>query len=718
MSTATGGHTGRAIYSGLTAAGTNQATALQLAGRGDSVQEITTVAASTGVMLPPTILPMRVEIVNQGSSTLSIYPQLGGSIDNGTANAAVTLAAGKAAIYEASSLTNWYTVSTTAAGGGTVTSVAAGTGLAGGTITTTGTVSLATIADKSVLGNTSGGTAAPAGVTLSAMIDEAIGSTQGDILYRGAGAWSVLPPGSAGQLLESGGASANPSWGTVSGSGINQLTGDITTPALSSGATAAFFAGQTNVITPASFSTERDNWSPTGWLSGGAMAANCIRFTATAYCDITGLAAPTSGDLEGVIVTLENAAGSGSNFPVRLVASSGSSSAGNKFLFPGNVFLAPGESLVLKYDNTQAGWRELISHRDVQAGYYGSGSDGPLNISSGTTTLTRDMYYSNVTISGTAVLAPNGFRVFVSEMLDISGAQAGAIAGALSPGGNGGATGTAGSAGTASKGTIPTTPIQQGGSAGGAGTLTNGGNGTVSGNSTTIVTQQAGNGGAGGTGSGGTAGTGGTGATPASSTSTFGAYGYSTNSFVFNNANVLDFFLVTVGGASGGGGSGDNSSVLGGGGGGSGNGGQFIWIAARFINRGSNSTAAIIQSRGSTGGNGGTPTTGAAGGGGGGAGGNGGAVVIYYGYLLGSTITGAIDVSSGAGGNGGGGTYGTGTSGGTGGYAGAPGVVFTMNLTTGVLVPNTSGGARAAGTAGTGTSGGPGHGAVSYQINL
>jgi hypothetical protein len=144
MSTATGGHTGRAIYSGLTAAGTNQATALPLAGRGDSVQEVTTAAASTGVLLPPIILPMRVEIANQGAHTLSVYPQLGGTIDNGTANAAVTLAAGIAATYEASSLTNWYTVGTTAGagGGGTVTSITAGSGLSGGTITTSGTIAV------------------------------------------------------------------------------------------------------------------------------------------------------------------------------------------------------------------------------------------------------------------------------------------------------------------------------------------------------------------------------------------------------------------------------------------------------------------------------------------------------------------------------------------------------------------------------------------------
>ncbi len=224
MSTATSGHTGRAIYTGLTAAGSTQATALQLAGRGDSLVELTSVPSSSGVMLPPPILPMKVEIANQGANTLSIYPQVGGTIDNGTVNAAITLAAGKAAVFEASSLTNWYTVSTTDAGAGTVTSVGAGTGLAGGTITSTGTISLATIAAGDVMANTTGGTAAPAGVTLSALIDDAIGSTHGDILYRGASTWSALAPGSSGNVLTSGGSAANPSWSSAGSGTVTSVT--------------------------------------------------------------------------------------------------------------------------------------------------------------------------------------------------------------------------------------------------------------------------------------------------------------------------------------------------------------------------------------------------------------------------------------------------------------------------------------------------------------
>jgi hypothetical protein len=41
-----------------------------------------------------------------------------------------------------------------------------------------------------------------------------IGSTRGQVLYRGASAWSALGVGTAGQVLQSGGAGADPSWAT------------------------------------------------------------------------------------------------------------------------------------------------------------------------------------------------------------------------------------------------------------------------------------------------------------------------------------------------------------------------------------------------------------------------------------------------------------------------------------------------------------------------
>jgi hypothetical protein len=100
-------------------------------------------------------------------------------------------------------------------GTGTVTEVDTGTGLSGGPITSSGTVSLATISNNRLLANISGSTAAPTANTLTALIDSAIDSTQGDVLYRGASAWSALGPGTAGQFLETGGAAANPSWASL-----------------------------------------------------------------------------------------------------------------------------------------------------------------------------------------------------------------------------------------------------------------------------------------------------------------------------------------------------------------------------------------------------------------------------------------------------------------------------------------------------------------------
>ncbi len=60
----------------------------------------------------------------------------------------------------------------------------------------------------------------------SAKVDAAFGSTQGDILYRNATVWTVLAPGTNGQFLTSGGAGANPSWTTSTGFTLNSAAVD------------------------------------------------------------------------------------------------------------------------------------------------------------------------------------------------------------------------------------------------------------------------------------------------------------------------------------------------------------------------------------------------------------------------------------------------------------------------------------------------------------
>lgn len=70
---------------------------------------------------------------------------------------------------------------------------------------------LETVAAAKVLGSIAGGNVAELSVT---SVLDLLGSTQGQILYRGASAWAPLGVGTSGQLLQSGGAAANPSWTT------------------------------------------------------------------------------------------------------------------------------------------------------------------------------------------------------------------------------------------------------------------------------------------------------------------------------------------------------------------------------------------------------------------------------------------------------------------------------------------------------------------------
>ncbi len=138
----------------------------------------------------------------------------------------------------ASGLPSWATPTT-----GTVTSVATNAGLTGGTITSSGTIGLASVADKRILANISGGSAAPSANTLTGILDSAIASTQGDIIYRNSAGWVALAPGTSGQLLQSGGAAADVSWATAGGSGT------VTSVAFSVPAASIFGATGTPVTT-------------------------------------------------------------------------------------------------------------------------------------------------------------------------------------------------------------------------------------------------------------------------------------------------------------------------------------------------------------------------------------------------------------------------------------------------------------------------------------
>lgn len=105
------------------------------------------------------------------------------------------------------------------AGTGSVTSVDSGTGLTGGPITESGTLSLAPIEALGILSNVTNAPAAPIPNTLTQILDASFSTAQGSILYRDAAEWMALAPGTNGEFLQTQGAAQNPIWATSPGSG-------------------------------------------------------------------------------------------------------------------------------------------------------------------------------------------------------------------------------------------------------------------------------------------------------------------------------------------------------------------------------------------------------------------------------------------------------------------------------------------------------------------
>lgn len=120
----------------------------------------------------------------------------------------------------------------------------------------------------------SGGTLS---VNLVTLLD-AISSTQGSIIYRNGSSWVALGPGTSGQFLSSGGAGANPSWVSASG------TGDVTGPASSVDNEVALFNGTTGKAIKRSSLTATVVKATSGVLSAATAGTDYVApGTATAF---------------------------------------------------------------------------------------------------------------------------------------------------------------------------------------------------------------------------------------------------------------------------------------------------------------------------------------------------------------------------------------------------------------------------------------------------
>ena len=157
---------------------------------------------------------------------------------------------------------------------------------AGGALSADVTLGLATIPNNTILANNTGGVAAPGDLTATQVLDM-LGTTQGSIVYRNASAWVPLTPGTNGQLLTSGGAAANPSWTTASGTGtvtsVGSGTGITNSPASITGAgTVALTVpvvtanGGTGVVSPATHTIPINQGASAQANTGTGTTGQCV----------------------------------------------------------------------------------------------------------------------------------------------------------------------------------------------------------------------------------------------------------------------------------------------------------------------------------------------------------------------------------------------------------------------------------------------------------
>ncbi len=155
----------------IAAAGTTQGTATAITTSYAAVTTVTT-GSATGVRLPATVAGTKITISNRSGNAvtaLNVYPAVGSAIDAAGANVAVTIPNGASATYEASTGTQWNTISYVVSAG-TGTTVAYGNGNVSVGIANT-TVTAASYGSATQVGtftvNAQGQLTAAANVTIS-----------------------------------------------------------------------------------------------------------------------------------------------------------------------------------------------------------------------------------------------------------------------------------------------------------------------------------------------------------------------------------------------------------------------------------------------------------------------------------------------------------------------------------------------------------------------
>jgi hypothetical protein len=156
-----------------------------------------------------------ITMANAGSTTLTLGQAGSSGFASGFSFCFANIGAGTSTISTTTSTINGIGTSVPISAGGSACLASDGTNWDGIVVQNPTGGGLASIANNTVLGNISGGTATPTATTPTALLDSVFGSTQGMILFRNASAWTVLsPPAGSGTstLKITNGGGQNPFW--------------------------------------------------------------------------------------------------------------------------------------------------------------------------------------------------------------------------------------------------------------------------------------------------------------------------------------------------------------------------------------------------------------------------------------------------------------------------------------------------------------------------
>jgi len=166
-----------------------------------------------------------------------------------------------------------------------------------------------------ILGRNTASTGDTEEVTISQAIDW-IGSTQGQIIYRGSTAWVALSPGTAGQVLQTNGAANNPSWANTLQ--YISLANNVTTTSSSAATiTGMTFSVAANAEYLVEFSCRNGCTAVNGMRfalsvpTGTTTGVNLIAFGGSTVAQIqTGISVSGSLDITQTVSTLNTSAAS------------------------------------------------------------------------------------------------------------------------------------------------------------------------------------------------------------------------------------------------------------------------------------------------------------------------------------------------------------------------------------------------------------------------